>query len=283
VRFARLIQRRGRVPGGPSDGAASGGNLGLTWSPPTVMPQDPALLESLDLCEALQCTHTPLIEMEEAVTTAIIGVGNIGSALARNLVRGGERVVVAARDESHAQALAKELGGLATAVSVRDAIAAADVVVLAIWLDQDRELVPMIADLLDGKVVVDPSNPIGIDDGKVFRTLPEGTSAGSVVVGLLPAGAHYVKAFGTLGAASLAAEADRAPRRVVLFYATDDEVAAVAAERLIGAAGFEPVKAGGVANAARLEVPGGDLHQNGGLNGRVLDLDQARAAVAATP
>jgi hypothetical protein len=57
VRFARLIQRRGRVPGGPSARAASGGNLGLTWSPPTVMPQDPALLESLDLCEALQCTH----------------------------------------------------------------------------------------------------------------------------------------------------------------------------------------------------------------------------------
>jgi len=227
--------------------------------------------------------HTPPIEMEEAVTTAIIGVGNIGSALARNLVRGGERVVVAARDESHAQALAEELGGLATAASVRDASAAADVVVLAIWVDQDRELVPAIADLLDGKVVVDPSNPIGFDDGKVFRTLPEGTSAGSVVVGLLPAGAHYVKALGTLGAASLAAEADRAPRRVVLFYATDDEVAAAAAERLIGAAGFEPVKAGGVADAARLEVPGGDLHQNGGLNGQILDLDQARAAIAATP
>ncbi|HVH23829.1 MAG TPA: NAD(P)-binding domain-containing protein, partial [Pseudonocardia sp.] len=76
------------------------------------------------------------------MTTAIIGVGNIGSALARNLVRGGEGVVVAARDESHAQALAEELGGLAAAASVRDASTAADVVVLAIWVDQDRELVP---------------------------------------------------------------------------------------------------------------------------------------------
>jgi predicted dinucleotide-binding enzyme len=179
--------------------------------------------------------------MEEAVTTAIIGVGKIGGALARDLVRGGERVVLAARDESHAAALAKELGGLATAASVRGASTAADVVVLAIWVDQGRELVPAIADLLDGKVVVDPSNPIGFDDdGRPFRTLPEGTSAGSVVAGLLPAGAHYVKAFGTLGASSLAAEADRAPGRVVLFYATDDEVAAAAAEGLITAAGFEP-------------------------------------------
>jgi len=113
---------------------------------------------------------------EDALTTAIIGVGSIGSALALDLTRGGEHVVLAARDEPHAQALANELGGLATAASARDAIAAA--------------------------------------------------------------------------------------------------------EGLITAAGFEPVKAGGAEDAARIEVPGGDLHQNGGLNGQVLGLDAARAAVA---
>jgi 8-hydroxy-5-deazaflavin:NADPH oxidoreductase len=217
------------------------------------------------------------------MTTAIIGVGKIGGGLARDLVRGGERVVLAARDESQAKALADELGDLATAAPARDAIAAAAVVVLAIWLDQDKELVPAIADLLDGKIIVDPSSPIGFgEDGKPVRTLPEGTSAGSVVAGLLPAGARYVKAFGTLAAPSLAAEAYRTPRRAVLFYATDDEAAGAAAERLITAAGFEPVKAGAARDAARLEIPGGDLHQNGGLNGRVLDLDEARAAVATT-
>jgi 8-hydroxy-5-deazaflavin:NADPH oxidoreductase len=217
------------------------------------------------------------------VTTAIIGVGNIGTAVARDLVRGGERVVLADRDESEAEALAADLGDLAAAAPVRDAIGAADAVVLAIWLDQGRELVPTIADLLDGKVVVDPSNPIGFEDGKTVRTLPEGISAGSVVAGLLPAGAHYVKAFGTLGAPALAAEAFRAPRRAVLLYATDDGAAAAAAERLITAAGFDPVTAGGVDAALRLEVPGGGLHQNGGLNGRVLDVDEARAAVAGGP
>jgi predicted dinucleotide-binding enzyme len=220
--------------------------------------------------------------MGEVMTTAIIGVGKIGGAVAGDLVQGGERVVLAARDGGHAEALAKKLGDLAAAASVRDAIEAADVAVLAVWLDEGRELVPTVADLLDGKVVVDPSNPIGFgDDGKPVRTLPEGVSAGSVVAGLLPPGAHYVKAFGTLGAASLASEAFRAPQRVVLFYATDDDVAAAAAEARITVAGFQPVKAGGVVDAARLEVPGGDLHQNGGLNGRVLDLDQARTAVAA--
>jgi len=126
------------------------------------------------------------------------------------------------------------------------------------------------------------SNPIGFDaNGQMVRTLPDGQSAGSIVAALLPTSAHYVKAFGTLGADSLASSANREPRRVVLFYATDDDIAADTVERLIRAAGFEPLKAGGLADAGRLEVPGGDLHQGGGLNGQLVDLDEARAAVAA--
>ncbi len=66
----------------------------------------------------------------------------------------------------------------------------------------------------------------------------------------------------------------------MLFYATDDAAAATTIERLIRVAGFDPLKAGGVADAGRIEGPGGDLHQLG-LKGALVDLDQARAAVAA--
>src|SRR5467141_2305586 len=153
------------------------------------------------------------------MSTAIIGVGNIGSAIARHLVAGGESVVVAARDESQAKALAEELGPNARAASVEDAITGADAVVLALWLDNMREVIPQQAHLLDGKVVVDPSNPIGFDaNGQIIRTLPDDQSAGSIVSALLPAGAQYVKAFGTLAADSLAGSANRQPR-VALFYA----------------------------------------------------------------
>src|SRR4029077_2579987 len=100
------------------------------------------------------------------------------------------------------------------------------------------------------------------------------------VAALLPVGAHYIKAFGTLGADALARAANREPQRAVLFYATDDDTAATTIERLIHAAGFDPLKAGGVADAGRIEMPGGDLHQ-AGLNGERRDLDEARAAVAA--
>jgi predicted dinucleotide-binding enzyme len=216
------------------------------------------------------------------LTTAIIGVGNIGGALARHFVGGGEPVVLAAKDESRAEALAHGLGPQARAASVEDAIAGADVVVFAVWLDTIKELIAKDGRLLEDKVVVDPSNPLGFDEsGRMIRTLPEGQSSGSAVASLLPAGAHYVKAFGTLGADALASGANREPRRAVLFYATDDDAAATTIERLVRAAGFEPLKAGGVADAGRLEVPGGDLHQGGGLNGELVDLDEARAAVAA--
>jgi 8-hydroxy-5-deazaflavin:NADPH oxidoreductase len=216
------------------------------------------------------------------LTTAIIGVGNIGSPLARHLVGGGEPVVLAAKDEAHAQALAHELGPLARAASVEDAIADGDVVVFAVWLDTIKELIVRDARLLEDKVVVDPSNPLGFDEnGQLIRTLPEGQSSGSVVASLLSAGAHFVKAFGTLDADSLARATNREPRRAVLFYATEDDAGAASIERLIRAAGFDPFKVGGVADAWRIEAPGGDLHQLG-LNGELVDLDQARAAVAAT-
>jgi hypothetical protein len=60
----------------------------------------------------------------------------------------------------------------------------------------------------------------------------------------------------------------------VLLYATDDDTAGATIERLIRAAGFEPLKVGGVVDAGRIEGPDGDLQ------GQVLDLDQAHDALA---
>src|SRR2546427_8081731 len=214
------------------------------------------------------------------MTTAIIGTGNIGKAVARHLVEGEERVVLAAHDESHARALANKLGELASATSVEKAVTDADVVVFAVWLDTLKDLIAQHADLLRGKVVVAPSTPVAQDaNGGVVRTLPDRQSSGSVVAGLLPAEAHFVKAFGTLGAESLVSESNRTPR-AVLFYATDDDQAAAAIGRLISSAGFDPVKAGGLDAALRIETFG-TLHQFGGLNGKVVDAAEARTALAA--
>ena len=208
------------------------------------------------------------------MSTAIVGVGNIGAVVARQLVAGGELVVLASKDDTRAESLAKTLGPLARAASVDEALSSADAVVFAVWLDTMRELVAANASLLENKTIIDPSNPIGFDaSGQMMRTLPEGQSAASVIASLLPPNAHYVKAFGTLGATDLAQQANREPRRAVLLYATDDGVAEAVTDRLIRTAGFDPLKVGGVDDAGRIEAPGGDLQ------GALLDLDQAHATI----
>ena len=208
------------------------------------------------------------------MSTAIVGVGNIGAVVARQLVAGGEPVVLASKDNARAESLAKTLGPLARAASVDEALSSADAVVFAVWLDTMRELVAAKASLLENKTIIDPSNPIGFDaSGQMMRTLPEGQSAASVIASLLPPNAHYAKAFGTLGATDLAQQANREPRRAVLLYATDDGVAEAVIDRLIRTAGFDPLKVGGVDAAGRIEAPGGDLQ------GALLDLDQARTTI----
>lgn len=216
------------------------------------------------------------------MTTAIIGTGSIGSRVARLLAQGGERVVLANRDPGKAELLAAELGGHARAATTAEAVRAADAVVLAVGFPTALDMVAgELADLLPGKVLVDPTNPIVADGSGGFeRVLPDDESAGQAVAARLPAGVALVKAFGTLPAELLESGAHRGPEHAVLFYATDDRQAAGLAERLIKAAGYAPVRAGGIDASARIEV-GGDLHPFGGLNGQLLTAEQADEAVTA--
>lgn len=215
------------------------------------------------------------------MTTAIIGVGNIGKTVAKLLADGGEDVILAARTASEASKVADGLGSSVTAASVADAIAGSQAVIFAVYFDAMKALIEEHHDVLDGKVVIDPANPVAMDaEGQFVRTLPDGVSAGSVIAGMLPAGAHYVKAFGTLSAESLASASKRMPEPVVLFYATDDEQATRAIEGLIAAAGFDAMSVGGVDHALRIEMFG-SLHEFGGLNGALLSPAEARTALAA--
>jgi len=62
--------------------------------------------------------------------TAVIGLGNIDSRLAKNLAVGGQKIIVAEQTLAKAANLAGELDGNAEAISVADAIAKADVVIM---------------------------------------------------------------------------------------------------------------------------------------------------------
>ena len=212
------------------------------------------------------------------MSTAIVGLGNIGSRLAKNLTAGGEKIIVAERTLEKADRFAKELAGNAQAMSVPDAITKSDVLILAIYLDAIKQFLATYRDLLIGKIVVDPSNPIAPDGkGGFKKTIPENQSSGQIVSALLPKGTRFVKAFGTLSAGSLASGANRTPERAVLFYATDDSEAGRAVEKLISASGFSPVRVGSVDKSIRIEV-GGDLHEFGQL-GRLVSTKEAETLI----
>jgi 8-hydroxy-5-deazaflavin:NADPH oxidoreductase len=212
------------------------------------------------------------------MSTAIIGLGNIGSRLAKNLTKGGERIIVAAKTPDEAEEVAIELGSHAQAMTVEDAIAAADVVILAIYFDAIKQFLATHRNALAGKIIVDPSNPIAPDGKGGFRkTIPAEQSSGQLISMLLPDRARLVKAFGTLGAQSLEAAANRSPERAVLFYAADDAPAGEVVAKLISASGFSPVSVGPIDQSIRIEV-GGDLHEFGKL-GRLVSATEAAALV----
>jgi 8-hydroxy-5-deazaflavin:NADPH oxidoreductase len=195
------------------------------------------------------------------MTTAIIGTGGLGSAIARRLASGGETLRLSSADTNSARTLAAQIGGAAiVAVDNHDVLRGAEAVVLALRFTVLKSVIDEIADALAGQVVVVPSNPLSTDaEGDVVRLLPEGQSSGAVVAGWLPPGASLAMAFGSTSADVFESASNRSPQPVVLFYATDDERASERAGRLIRAAGFVPVKIGGIEQSGRLEV-GGDLH-----------------------
>jgi len=195
------------------------------------------------------------------MTTAIIGTGGLGSAIARQLASGGEALRLSSADTKSARTLAAEIGPAAVvAVDNRDALQGADAVVLALRFTVLKSVIDEITEPLAGKVVVVPSNPLSTDaHGNVVRLLPEGQSSGEVVAGWLPPGARLAMAFGSMSADLFESASNRSPEPAVLFYATDDDRAGKEAERLIRTAGFVPAKIGGTGQSGRLEV-GGDLH-----------------------
>jgi 8-hydroxy-5-deazaflavin:NADPH oxidoreductase len=195
------------------------------------------------------------------MTTAIIGTGGIGSAIARLLGSGGEILRLSSADPESARQLAAQIGPAAfVAADNGDALQGADAVVLALRFTVLKGVLDEISDAITDELVVVPSNPLTADaQGNVSRVLPPGQSSGQVVAGWVPKGARVAMAFGTMSAGLLESSANRSPEQAVLFYATDDDRAGEQVERLIRTAGFEVVKVGGLGQTDRLEV-GGDLH-----------------------
>lgn len=217
--------------------------------------------------------------MSQKSKVAVIGLGNIGTAVVTNLVKGNRSVIIADKTFEKATELAKKIGDLAQPATIVDAIEQADIIVLAIYFDPIKEFFKTHATALEGKIIVDPSNPIGLDENGGFKKIiGADESAGQILSTLLPSGAKLAKALGTLGAASLASASFQTPERAVQFYATDDTSINAEIEELIRDNGFEPLRVGGLNQSIRIEVFG-DLHEFGAL-GKTVTLAETKEVIA---
>lgn len=171
---------------------------------------------------------------------AVLGSGNVGTALGDGWSAKGHKVVYGSRSP------AKETGSKRNFASIADAIAQSEVVVLAVPWDAVQEVVSK--NNLSGKTVIDCTNPIGRGMELAVGCT---TSAGEIVAGLAKS-ARVVKAFNTTGFHNMQ-NTQYGATRLTMFYAGDDDGAKQTVKQLIADIGFSPADAGPMKNARYLE------------------------------
>ena len=181
---------------------------------------------------------------------AIIGIGNVGSALARGLMKTSHQLVLGARNPGDAAAKALAAETKAELAVPAEAAKSAELIILALPWNAAEEAVKSLGDL-SGKIVIDCTNPLGMIDGALALTLGYSTSAGEIVAGWLP-GAHVVKTLNQVGAEMMADAAGLSPKPV-MFMAGDHAEAKTKVATLLSDLGFEPLDAGDITKSRLLE------------------------------
>jgi predicted dinucleotide-binding enzyme len=181
----------------------------------------------------------------------VIGAGQLGATLAEWCAESGHDVAVATRHPERLGDVVDHLGGHGTALAVPEAVSFADVVLFAPNWETAPEAIELAGTTLDGKIVIDATNPTGSD--------LQGAPSGFEMLMRLAPRAHWAKALNTLSTDVLQRRRGHDPL-LAEFVCTDLSDARRAASLVIRDLGFAPFYAGGV-EAAWLTEPGGPLQQ----------------------
>ena len=187
-----------------------------------------------------------------AETVALIGTGNVGSALGRRFAEHGHTVVYGSRNPSDADvaALVRDTGRGAVALSPAEATARSRVVVLAVPWAAAEDVVRGLGDLT-GKILVDPTNPrVMAPDG--FADYPPLPDSNAERIARLAPSAHVVKAFSTLGAETML-DPSLAENPVTIPVVGDDRAAKDVVANLARQIGLEAVDVGPLRHARIIE------------------------------
>jgi NADPH-dependent F420 reductase len=184
------------------------------------------------------------------VKIAILGTGGVGAALGTRWTAAGHSVTFGSRKPTSEKVLelVERCGRATTAALGRQAVAGAEVVLLAVpWLAAS----PVLAELGDlaGRVLIDCTNPLKSDLSGI--EIGHTTSAAEQIAALAPA-ARVVKAFNT-ASTKVMRDPTFGERRAAMFYCGDDAAAKTMVRQLIADLQFDPIDAGPLASARYLE------------------------------
>ncbi len=178
---------------------------------------------------------------------AIIGAGNVGKALAKAGLRAGHKITLSASTAEHAEAAAKATGAR-WAASDAEAVKDAELVIVAVPYDKLGEVFRGLGDSVDGKVVVDATNHVNVQNpGEVLGAL----SNAEEIQKRHPK-VRVVKAFNYAFAVRMA-EPTVSGVRLDGFVAGDDQEAKDKVLELVESIGFRPIDAGPLVMSRVLE------------------------------
>lgn len=181
---------------------------------------------------------------------AIIGSGNVGKALAKSSVKAGHKVTMTATSAGKATEAAKATGAHA-ARSNEEAVRDADLVIVAVPYDKLGEVFRGLGTAVDGKVVVDATNHINVQNPEEVLN---GLSNAEEIQKRHPK-VRVVKAFNYSFAARMA-EPTVNGTRLDGFVAGDDQSAKDKVLEFVGSIGYRPIDAGPLVMARALEGMG---------------------------
>jgi len=181
---------------------------------------------------------------------AVIGAGAFGSGLATIFGRAGHSVSLSDTEAGAQRLRAAIARSGASAAPTLAAVRGADVVTLAVPFSSiDEVLQRDVANALEGKTVIDVTNPLGPD--RLSLTIGQSTSGAEQIAGRLPR-SRVVKAFSTLLAATLPTPV-LGGARLVVPVAGDDATAKGVVLELAAQTGFDAVDAGPLSTSRYLE------------------------------